>query len=71
MGGAILIAVEFKSVAFSMNGQETGLMLFFLAWTLRSPSLGADFHWKSLGLAWAGLQWTRPDGCVFIAATAW
>ena len=68
--GAILFAFEFKSVAFSMNGQETGLMLFFLALTLRALQLGADLHWKALGLAWTGLQWTRPDGCVFVVATA-
>jgi hypothetical protein len=68
--GAILYAVEFKSLAFSMNGQETGLMLFFLAWMLRSLQLGVDVHWKALGVAWAGLQWTRPDGCVFVVATA-
>jgi len=68
--GAILFAADFKSAAFSVNGQETGLMLFFLAWALRSLQLGADVHWKALGLAWAGLQWTRPDGCIFAAATA-
>jgi hypothetical protein len=68
--GAILFAAEFKSLAFSVNGQETALMLLFLLWTLRSIQLGADVRWKALGVAWAGLQWTRPDGCVFVAATA-
>ena len=68
--GALLFLVDFKSLAFSMNGQETGLMLFFLAWIVRILQRGGDVHWKALGVAWAGLQWTRPDGCVFIAATA-
>jgi hypothetical protein len=67
---ALLFAVEFKSLAFSMNGMETGLMLFFLAWIVRLVQRGADVHWKALGVVWAGLQWTRPDGCIFIAATA-
>jgi hypothetical protein len=58
---------DLKSVAFSANGMETGFMLALVGWamyllTLRSPDV-----WMARGLCWAGLMWTRPDGCVFIA----
>ena len=34
------------------------------------PAVAAGtYHWKSLAVAWAGLQWTRPDG--FIIGGAW
>lgn len=67
----ILYAFESKSVAYSVNGMETALMLLFLAWTLLLLSgQGIRRRWLWLGLAWAGLMWTRPDSCVYIAASA-
>jgi hypothetical protein len=66
---AVLYIFEAKSVAFSVNGMETGLMLFWLAWAL--CQIGSDpGRWVPRGLAWAGLMWTRPDGCVYIVALA-
>jgi hypothetical protein len=65
---ALLYLLEAKSVAFSMNGMETGFMLLFLGWAFYSWARGVAVSWPSLGLAWAGLMWTRPDGCVYIAA---
>lgn len=60
-----------KSVAFSMNGMETGLMVFFVVLSLVALHRpGAPQAALLLGVAWAGLQWTRPDGCVYIAAMA-
>jgi hypothetical protein len=64
---AVLYAFEAKSVAFSTNGMETGLMLFWLAWALCLIGQGPGV-WLTRGLAWAGLMWTRPDGCVYITA---
>jgi hypothetical protein len=66
---AILYIIEAKSVAFTANGMETGFLLFFLGWTVSLVSCGPD-PWLPRGLAWAGLMWTRPDGCVYIAALA-
>jgi hypothetical protein len=62
---ALLYVLEAKSVAFSANGMETGFMLLFVAWGLSASS--AAFV---RGLCWAGLMWTRPDGCVFITVLA-
>ena len=64
---AAIFLLESKSVAFSTNGMETGLMLFFLAWSFYYLVRGIDEHWLASGLGWAGLMWTRPDGCVYVA----
>jgi hypothetical protein len=69
MAFAILYLFEAKSVAFSINGMETGLMLFWLACGLSLMGSGAG-RWLPRGLVWAGLMWTRPDGCVYIMALA-
>ncbi len=66
---AILYMFEAKSVAFSTNGMETGLMLFWLAWTLCLIGTGGE-RWISRAFAWGGLMWTRPDACVYIGALA-
>jgi hypothetical protein len=69
MAFAALYMLDAKSVAFSVNGMETGLMLFWLAWALCLIGSGPG-RWLARGLAWAGLLWTRPDGCVYIVALA-
>jgi hypothetical protein len=66
---AVLYAFEAKSLAFSINGMETGLMLFWLAWALCLTGSG-EKQWLPRGFTWAGLMWTRPDGCVYIVALA-
>lgn len=61
-----LCAVDAKLIDFSINGQETAFMMFFLAavlYTLSAPS--ARFSVR-LGLACAGLMWTRPDSFIYI-----
>lgn len=60
-----------KIVDFSMNGMETAFMVFFVAFTWHVFASGARL-WPC-SLACTGLQWTRPDGCVFFAvlALAW
>ena len=65
-----LFATNIRIVDFSINGQETGLMMFFLALTLRLLMLPVRANAVFLGIAWAGLMWTRPDGCVYIAIIA-
>jgi hypothetical protein len=59
-----------KIIDYSINGQETAFMMLFLALTLygilapsRSPTL-------ILGVAWAGLMWTRPDSIMYIGGLA-
>jgi len=63
----LLFTSEAKSVVFSVNGMETALMLFFLAWAFYLMSRD-KFSWLNVGVAWGGLMWTRPDSCVYIAA---
>ncbi len=62
--------MDAKIVDFSINGMETGLMMFFLALTVRAMSVGSPRQALAIGLAWAGLQWTRPDSVVYIVALA-
>jgi hypothetical protein len=63
--------VEAKSVMFSVNGMETAFMIFFLSW-MCSIAVGGRLRekWFQLGISWAGLMWTRPDSCVYVAAFA-
>lgn len=63
----LLYLVEVKSLMFSVNGMETALMLFFLAWSFYLSQVEIKRKWLLSGLAWGGLMWTRPDGCVYIA----
>ena len=62
-----LFAADPKTVDFSINGRETGLMMLFLALTLHALIVPGRHSLARLALAWAGLLWTRPDGCVYIA----
>ena len=58
-----------KTLTHSVDGMESAFMLFFLALNLYALSLSRDR--KSiilLGVAWAGLMWTRPDGFVYAIA---
>ena len=63
-----LVGVDAKTLAFSTNGQETGFLIFFLALTLHALLVASRRPVLRLGLAWAGLMWTRPDGAVYVAA---
>lgn len=62
-----LVALDWKSIDFAANGMETPLLLFFLAWHLYEVLAGSG--WRRLGVAWAGMMWTRPDAFIFILAT--
>ncbi len=57
-----------KTVDFAINGQEAALLVFFVVLTWHAFVSNASI-WR-LALGCAGLQWTRPDGCVFFGALA-
>ncbi len=57
-----------KGLMFAVNGMETALMLFFISWMIYIVVSGMDGKYLQMGLAWAGLMWTRPDSCVYIGA---
>jgi hypothetical protein len=65
----LLFIAESKSVMFSVNGMETGILLFFLSWSFYLMSR-EKIDWLQNGVAWGGMMWTRPDSCIYIAALA-
>jgi hypothetical protein len=65
-----LIGLDSKVVDFSINGMETGLLIFFLALTIHGLLIVGRRQWWRIGVGWAGLMWTRPDSCVYIAAAS-
>ncbi len=68
---ALAWALDPKTVDFSINGMESALLILFIVITWRGFTDGVGVRWCAIGFA--GLQWTRPDGCVFFAvlAAAW
>jgi len=69
-----MTALDAKSIDFTTNGMETGLLLCFISYTLWALYGVRTRKWAHLGLAWAGLMWTRPDSFLyigFLAAGAW
>ena len=66
---AILFSFECKIVDFSSNGQELGFMLFFIASTIYAMTTGRR-RWLWIGLSFAGLMYTRPDGFIYGGAVA-
>jgi len=64
----VMVALDAKTLDFSTNGMETGLLIFFLALTLHGFFLSGPKQILRIGLGWAGLMWTRPDSCVYIAS---
>jgi tetratricopeptide (TPR) repeat protein len=65
-----MFTLDAKIVDFSVNGQETAFMMFFLALALHSLTVRSGWAVLKLGLAGAGLMWTRPDGFVYLGAVA-
>lgn len=63
-----LLATEVKTLDFSINGMETGFLMLFLGWTVWALFARPQPEWRHLGLAWAGLMWTRPDSWIYIGA---
>lgn len=63
--GAACLAVEAKALDFSTNGMETGFLLLFIAYAFWALTATRP-QWRHLGVAWAGIMWTRPDGFIYI-----
>lgn len=61
-----LFAIDARIVDFSINGMETAFMMFFLLLTIHSFSVPSERFLLKLGVAWAGLMWSRPDSFVYI-----
>ena len=64
------VLTDAKILDFTINGMETPFLLLFLAWMLWAFFTVPQRQWLHLGLAWAALQWTRPDAFVYIGAMA-
>lgn len=64
----VVYLLDVKTIAFSINGMETGFVLLFLAWAVYLISRTEPEQWRLRGLCWAGLMWSRPDAFIYIAA---
>lgn len=63
-----IIALDTKLVDFTINGMETGLLVFFTALAIHGLLVAGPRQALRVGVGWAGMMWTRPDSCVYIAA---
>jgi len=59
-----LILADAKMTDFSINGMETALLVFFGIWLWTELASPAGPGAVPLGLAAAGLMWTRPDAVI-------
>lgn len=66
----LLLATDAKSVDNATNGMESAFVLLFMAWNLWALLLSPARRAVHLGLAWAGLMWSRPDSFIYIGASA-
>jgi hypothetical protein len=64
------LATDAKTLDFTINGMETAFMILFLAYAWWAHVHPGPRQWWHLGLAWAGLMWTRPDSFVYIGLIA-
>ncbi len=64
---AALYLVSPKIVVFTANGMEAGFLVFFTITAALLLYHAPARHWKWLGVLWAGLMYTRPDGFVYAA----
>lgn len=62
----VWLALDGKTLDFSINGMESAFLVLFLTYALWAH-LGGSVAWKHQGAAWAGLMWTRPDCFIHIA----
>jgi hypothetical protein len=65
-----LLATDAKTVDFTISGMETPYLLLFLGWNLYALFFSPPRRAVHLGLAWAGLMWSRPDSFIYIGALA-
>jgi len=60
------LALDSKLVDFAINGMETAFLILFLTYTLWAHLTPGPKAWRHLGIAWAGLMWSRPDSFIYI-----
>ncbi len=60
-----MFATDNKIIDYSINGQETAFMVFFIALMLHTLLVDSRSIVLKLGLSLAGLMWTRPDGFIY------
>ena len=65
-----LVAFDAKTLDFTTNGMETAFMLLFLSYAFWAHVCRPARQWLHLGVAWAGLMWTRPDGFIYVGVIA-
>lgn len=68
IAAVVWLATDSKTLTFAAGGMETGVLVFFLSWAVWACLTGPRDFARHLGLAWAGLMWSRPDSCIYIAA---
>ncbi|MBN1864042.1 MAG: hypothetical protein JW808_03995 [Victivallales bacterium] len=71
---SLFYLLEAKAVMFSVNGMETALMLLFCGAAFYLSIDNSGKKWLYAGISWAGLMWTRPDSCFYVAGfmlTTW
>ena len=56
-----LVTADSKTICFATSGMETAFVLLFLSWVLWAMFCRPARLSLHLGLAWAGLMWSRPD----------
>lgn len=65
------VLTDFKTLAFSANGQEAAFLALFGLLMLHTITRPLDElnrrGWIVLGIAWAGYQYTRPDSFIYCA----
>jgi hypothetical protein len=66
----LLYCTDAKSVAYTMNGQESAFMVLFLSIGLLAAHRGLGRGWLLAAASFAGLLYTRPDAPVYVAAIA-
>src|SRR5581483_2625511 len=59
-----LLLTSAKTIDFTVNGMESALMIFFVAWCLVGFFVPPRRSMGWLAFGFAGLMWTRPDGFV-------
>lgn len=65
---AAFVALDAKILDYTINGMETPFLLLFTAWGIWAFATQPGRTWVHLGLAWAGMMWTRPDAFIYIGA---
>jgi hypothetical protein len=66
----MIMGLDGKSIDFSINGMETGFLIFFISYTFWGLFACSERRSLHLGLAWAGLMWTRPDSFLYVGFLA-